>query len=205
MRYLPRTIAALLLAGGAGLVLSPSHPAAQDAGGWHMLYDNETLVGWTPVGNANWRLEGGAIVADDGNGFLVSNEKFNDFELRIEFWADSDTNSGIFIRCADPKKPTADDCYEVNIWDMRPEPKYGTGAIVNVAAVNPMPKAGGKWNVYEITAKGGKFTVILNGEKTVDNVENTKLAGGHIGLQHGKGTVDEKGVIKFRKVEIKRL
>ena len=95
--------------------------------------------------------------------------------------------------------------YEVNIWDTRPEPKYGTGAIVDVAAVSPMPKAGGKWNVYEITAKGPKFTVVLNGQKTVDGVENSKFASGHIALQHGKGVTNDKGVVKFRKVEIKPL
>jgi hypothetical protein len=43
----------------------------------------------------------------------------------------------------------------VNIYDQRPDPSYGTGAIVNFAKVEPMPKAGGKWNTYEITAKGG--------------------------------------------------
>jgi len=69
----------------------------------------------------------------------------------------------------------------------------------------PMPKAGGKWNVYEITAKGSKFTVILNGQKTVDGAEDTKFASGRIALQHLNGAVDDKGTIKFRKVEIKPL
>ena len=45
-------------------------------------------------------------------------------------------------------------CYEVNIFDKRPDPTYGTGAIVDVAKVDPMPKAGGKWNTFEITAQG---------------------------------------------------
>jgi hypothetical protein len=89
-------------------------------------------------------------------------------------------------------------CYEVNIFDKRPDPSYGTGAIVDVAKVNPMPKAADKWNTYEITAKGPKLTVILNGEKTVD-VEDTKHATGPIALQYGSG------VVKFRKVQIKPL
>ena len=95
--------------------------------------------------------------------------------------------------------------YEVNIWDDRPEQKYGTGAIVDVGAVDPMPHAGGKWNVYEITAKGDTFTVVLNGQKTVDGAKAGKFAAGHIALQHGKGASDESGVVKFRKVEIKPL
>ena len=61
-----------------------------------------------------------------------------------------------------------------------------------------MIKAGGKWNTYEITAKGNRLTLVLNGTQTVD-VEDSKLASGPIALQWGRG------VIKFRKVEIKPL
>ena len=64
-------------------------------------------------------------------------------------------------------------CYEVNIFDKRPDPTYGTGAIVDVAKVDPMPKAGGKWNTFEITAKGPHLVVIFNGQKTVD-VQDSK-------------------------------
>jgi hypothetical protein len=101
--------------------------------------------------------------------------------------------------------------YEVNIWDTRPDPSYGTGAIVNLAKVNPMLRAAGKWNLYEITAKGSTFTVTLNGQKTVDGAQDSKFASGRIALQHGlgvkdeKGVANDKGVVKFRKVEIKPL
>ena len=99
----------------------------------------------------------------------------------------------------------------MNIWDERPDPTYGTGAIVDVAKVSPMPKAASKWNVYEITAKGSTFTVTLNGQKTVDGAKDSKFANGRIALQHGLGLKDEngvandRGVVKFRKVEIKPL
>jgi hypothetical protein len=73
--------------------------------------------------------------------------------------------------------------YEVNIWDTRPVQKYGTGAIVDVGAVDPMPHAGDKWNVYEITAKGNTFTVVLNGQKTVDGAQADKFASGRIAPQ----------------------
>ena len=74
----------------------------------------------------------------------------------------------------------------------------GTGAIVKVAKVSPMPKAGGKWNTYEITARGTQLTLVLNGVQTVD-VQDSKLASGPFALQWGQGT------IKFRKVQIKPL
>jgi hypothetical protein len=125
--------------------------------------------------------------------------------LRVEFWIEAKTNSGVFIRCTDPASVSGKTAYEVNIWDTRPEQKYGTGAIVGVAAVDPMPHAAGRWNVYEISVRGNKFFVTLNGQKTVDGAVSDKFAKGHIALQHGKGVTDESGIVKFRKVEIRLL
>jgi hypothetical protein len=181
------------------------------ADGWVTLFDGKNLDNFDQIGTANWRIEDGVVVADKGNGFLVTKNAYTDFQLRAEFWVETEANSGIFIRATDPAKVTGSNAYEVNIWDVRPDPSYGTGAIVNVAKVDPMPKAGGKWNVYEITAKGSTFTVTLNGQKTVDGAQDAKLATGRIALQHGLGLKDasgvenDKGVVKFRKVEIKPL
>jgi Domain of Unknown Function (DUF1080) len=58
--------------------------------------------------------------------------------------------------------------------------------------------AGGRWNTYEITAKGPQLTVVLNGTTTVET-QDSKFASGPIALQYGAG------VVKFRKVEIKPL
>ena len=179
----------------------------QSGAGWVTLIDGaKGLDNWNRVGDANWRAEDGAIVADKGKGgFLVSKSSYKDFQIRAEFWADHTTNSGVFIRITDPNKITATDAYEVNIYDRRPDPSYGTGAIVNVAKVSPMPKAGGKWNTYEITAKGSQLTVVLNGVQTA-NVQNSQLTQGPLALQYGSGPNDAPGgVIKWRKVQIKPL
>src|SRR5690242_16658639 len=173
--------------------------SGQAAGGWTTLFAGKNLANWNQIGDANWRLEDGSVVADKGSGFLVSKQAYTDFQLRVEFWVDEDANSGIFIRCTNPDKIGTDSAYEVNIYDKRPDPTYGTGAIVNVAKVEPMPKAGGKWNVYEITAQGPKFTVILNGQKTVDGAQESKFASGRIALQYGASVVKDKGIVKFRK------
>jgi Domain of Unknown Function (DUF1080) len=179
----------------------------QSDAGWTTLIDGaKGLDNWDRVGDANWRAEDGAIVADKGKGgFLVSKGSYKDFQIRAEFWADHTTNSGVFIRCTDPKAISATNAYEVNIYDQRPEPIYGTGAIVNVAKVEPMPKAGGKWNTYEITAKGPQLTVVLNGVKTAD-VQDSKHAQGPFALQFGNRANDAPGgAIKWRKVQIKPL
>ena len=177
-------------------------------GGWTTLIDGtpKSLDNFNRIGDANWRVEDGAVVADKGKGgYLVSKNSYKDFQIRAEFWADHTTNSGIFLRAQDPSKIGAVSAYEVNIFDQRPEPKYGTGAIVGVAEVSPMPKAGGQWNTYEITARGTNLVVVLNGQKTVD-VNDSKHAQGPFALQFGNGAKDAPGgAIKFRKVEIKPL
>jgi hypothetical protein len=187
------------------LGLAAGSPARAQGEGWTVLFDGKNLDAFTPVGDANWRIEDGALVADKGNGFLVTKQSYGDFQLRAEFWADEDANSGIYIRLSDPQKVTADNSYEVNIYDKRPDPLYGTGAIVNLAKVDPMPKAAGKWNTYDITAKGPEFTVVLNGQTTVAGARDDKFKSGPIALQNAPGVVKDKGVIKFRKVEIKPL
>jgi len=166
--------------------------------GFTSLFDGKTLDGFTQTGEANWQVVDGAIVADKGKGgHLISKESYKDLHVRIEFWSDENANSGIFIRCA-PDKIGAKTCYEFNIFDTRPDPTYGTGSIVYIAEVNPMPKAAGKWNTMEAIAKGRQLTLIFNGQKTVD-VKNGLWEEGHFTLQYGGGA------LKFRKVEVKKL
>jgi hypothetical protein len=185
--------------------------ARGQAASWRALFNGRDMAGWNRVGDANWRVEDGALVADRGNGFLVSQESFGDFELRTEFFADTHTNSGIFIRAQNPAVIASATSYEVNIWDERPEPRFGTGAIVDVAAVDPMPKAGGRWNSMEITAQGDALSVVLNGQRTVDRARDARFRSGPIALQHGNGVpgpggaVNDGGVIRFRRVEIRTL
>jgi hypothetical protein len=198
MKYVP-TLAAGLLIAAAALQFSTT---ASGEDGWVTLLDSSNKGDWDEVGKANWAMKDGAMVADklDGKdlGYLVTKTPYKDFQIRAEFWVDEAANSGIFIRCESNKTIGAKDCYEVNIFDNRPDPSYGTGAIVDVAKVDPMPKAAGKWNVYEITAQGPHFVVTLNGQKTVD-AQDSKHPSGYVALQYASG------VVKFRKVQIKPL
>lgn len=184
----------------SGFMYAPAQ--AQSGPGWTTLFDGKSIDGWNKVGETNWRIEDGAIVADKRTSkdaaHLVSKEKYKDFQIYVEFWASDDANSGIFLRCQDIGKVSDRTCYEANIFDQRKDPTYGTGGIVHFVEVNPMPKAGGKWNTYEITAKGRQITVVLNGVKTAE-LHNGLFVEGPFTLQHGAGT------IKFRKVAIKPL
>jgi Domain of Unknown Function (DUF1080) len=148
-------------------------------------------------------MKDGVLSADKLDGkdiaYLVSKVPYKDFQIYAEFWVDEEANSGIFIRCEKSGSIDGKSCYEVNVFDKRPDPSYGTGAIVDTAKVDPMPHAAGKWNTYEITAQGPHLVAILNGQKTADVQDSKHLNAGPIALQYGSG------VVKFRLVKIKAL
>ena len=162
------------------------------------LFDGKSIDGWRKVGDANWHIVGDYVEATMGSGHLVTANPYTNFQLTVEFWTDADANSGIFIRCSNPSDIAPDKCYEVNIFDKRPDPQYRTGAIVDVASPKAHIDAAGKWNTYEITAQGSHLVVKLNGTVTVD-VMDSKFASGHFTLQYGAG------IVRFRNVRIRAL
>jgi hypothetical protein len=200
------TLAIALLFSAIAAIQYTNTASGQAAGdGWIALFDGKNLDQWVGDGTATFKIEDGSVIATDKKdpkavaAYLVSKQSFKDFEIRAEFWVSDDANSGIFIRNTDPKNISSKTGYEVNIFDQRPDPSMGTGGIVPFAKTLVPIKAGGKWNTYEIVAKGPKFWATLNGTKTVDGAENADHKEGPIALQFGVGTV------KFRKVMIKPL
>jgi len=166
-----------------------------------VLFDGRSLNAWEQIGDANWTVVEGAVQATEGKGgHLVSKESFGDFELTAEFWVESPkTNSGVFIRCQDPTSISAKSCYEINIWDGRPEQDFATGGIVNVAKVIAPVKTAGRWSTIAISARGARMTVTVNGTRTAEG-EHTQFTHGPLTLQFGG-----PGAVKFRNVRIRRL
>jgi hypothetical protein len=178
--------------------VQPSYDASAQAGGWTTLFDGSSLKGWNVVGNANWEVADGAIQASQGTGFLVTPASYGDFQITLEFWVTDDANSGVFIRCQDPKTINAMNAYEVNIYDKRPDQTYRTGGIVDVAKPASVVMTGGRWNSFDISAQGSRLKVTLNGMSMVD-MDHKGHTRGPIALQYGAGTV------KFRNVRIRTL
>ena len=178
----------------------PTMSAQSSGGGWTTLFDGKTLKGWNVVGDANWEVVDGVVQASkaSANAYLVTPVSYGDFQITLDFWVTADANSGVFIRCEDPKNITATNAYEVNIYDTRPDQAYRTGGIVDVAKPASVIMTGGKWNTFDITARGSKLTVLLNGVTMVD-ITDTKHPRGAIALQYGAGTV------KFRNVRVRAL
>lgn len=190
---------ASLLAASALIAFTVAAPAVTaQQGGWTTLLEGSSMKGWDVVGNANWSVADGAVQASMGTGFLVTPMSYTDFQITADFWVTDDANSGIFIRCDDPKTINAMNAYEVNIFDKRPDQTYRTGAIVDVAKPLSVINTGGKWNTIDITARGPRMTVLINGQKMVD-VQDAKHARGPIALQYGAGTV------KFKNVKLRTL
>ena len=182
----------------AALVAGCDMVKAGNDGRWITLFDGTNLDHWNTTGDANWRIVDAAVQADAGSGMLVSGQSYGDFEIRLEFWADANSNSGVFIRCADPAAISPDTCYEVNIFDTRPDQSGRTGAIVNIAPPLAVINTEGRWNTYEIRAEETHLVVKLNGVVTVD-IHDGKFPAGHFTLQYGAGGV------KFRNVKIRPL
>ena len=176
--------------------------ASQPSGpGWVTLIDGENgLQNFTRLGDANWTASQGAIWADRKNskdaGILLSKDTYKDFEIYAEFWADEEANSGIYIRVTNQKVVNTKAAYEVQIWDK--SPGMATASVMPPAKAAPTFKAAGRWNTFEITAKGPRIIVKMNGEQAVD-VNDSAFPAGPIALQYNAGT------IKFRKVMIKPL
>ncbi|MDT8397202.1 MAG: DUF1080 domain-containing protein [Pseudomonadales bacterium] len=171
---------------------------ADNAGAGDWLTLSGSLDGWRQIGTANWRLENGEFVADSGNGHLVTQADYDNFQIRLEFWVDEPANSGVFLRASDPNAINQGNAYEVNIYDTRPDPAYRTGAIVEFVSPSAMLNTANQWNTYDITADGNHLVVVLNGMTTVD-AELDAYQRGPISLQYGAG------VVKFRNIEIREL
>ena len=87
----------------------------------------------------------------------------------------------------------------MNVCDKRPDPTYGTAAIVDFAKVRqPVPMAANRWNSFHITAEGPRLVVVFNGEQTVD-VQNDKFRSSPIAPQSAGGT------IRLRKVQVRSI
>jgi hypothetical protein len=125
-----------------------------------------------------------------------------------------DSDSGILFRGPEGE--------QANIWCW----PVGSGEVYGIRMDEDMPphvRAGvvprtnadndiGEWNTYEITVKGHRLNVVLNGISVIENAEIPGLpAKGPIGLQH-HGNKNDAGewvsppaLVQFRNISIKEL
>jgi hypothetical protein len=130
-----------------------------------------------------------------------------------------DVDSGIYLRGTGKS--------QVNIWNWsigsgevygyRTDAKMSPEVRKGVTPKKKMDKPRGEWNTFQITMKGDRLTVSLNGEEVITNAQLPNIpAEGPIGLQH-HGSFDPKStgpkprwtgapsLVQFRNVYIKEL
>ena len=188
--------AAITLVASVGFTQMADH----SMGGDHVAQAMEASLGTT--GADYFTLEDGVLISvrAEDRAFLVMADPYDNFELSVEYWLEPSTNSGIFIRCQDVNDVAAASCYEVNIWDENENPVNRTGAIINFAPPLVEIDSQGQWNTMTISADGAHLVVTVNGQTTVDTMDDTYTSG-YIALQYGGGNK----LVKFRKLEVTAL
>jgi len=167
------------------------------ADGWIALFDGETLFGWNPASTADWHVEQGAIVVEDGPpGLLVTTTQWSDYELKLDFLADETVNSGVFLVTQPRPGKVNRDCYELNItWGDHP---YPTGGLVQRAKAQPVAPSD-TWRSLIARHEQGHVVVTIDERQVLDYTDPHPLRRGHIGLQLNRGR------IAFRNIKLKPL
>ena len=164
---------------------------------WVNLFDGKTLTGWEIRKEANWTVTDGVITADTGPvSLLTTVDKYENFELEVEFKAALGTNSGIFLNTKENFKDEATDFYEINIAD--PTNAFPTGSVVQHVRIEGLGEKD-EWRKYQLKVNKGTVSVTLDGKKLYEYVARPALPAGYIGLQKNKG------LIAFRNIRVRKL
>ena len=170
------------------------------AEGWVNLFDGVTLFGWHHQGQANFRVEDGLLVVDQGEkSLLCTAMKWDHYELVVEYRADELTNSGIFLSTSPQPGDITKDCYEVNI---APESHpFSTGSLVERKAATNVPNANDAdaWRTMRIVHQSDEIVIQIDGVEVCQYQDEQPPQSGQIGLQYNQGKVE------FRKVMIRPL
>jgi hypothetical protein len=179
-------------------LLAQRLPIEQTSEGWVRLFDGHTMFGWMIAGEANWRIEDQTLVVDRGQPcFLTTSTRWADFELEIEFNADAETNSGVFLRTGiDPSDP-ATDCFEVNIAPA--DNPFPTGSLVERKKGDAFTGDSETWHTMNMVCDGASLVVKINDKVICESNEAESPRTGHIALQF------RSGAVRFRNIRLRPL
>ena len=162
------------------------------------LFNGNNLDGWHAMGENQWVVKDGILTSDKSGANLVSDEKFQDFELHLEFRYPEGSNSGIYLRGR----------YEVQIADNKGlEPSNILfGGIYGFLTPNEMvAKSAGEWQEYDITLIGRRVTIVANGQEIITNqnipgmtggaLDNNEAEAGPFMLQGDHGPVEFRSIV----------
>jgi hypothetical protein len=138
------------------------------------LFNGTDLTGWVPRHPSQpnrWKAEDGALVNEDSGSDLVTEAKFQDFQLHVEVQVPPGSNSGIYLRGR----------YEVQVQDDHGKEPHARGMGGIYGQVTPVENASlpaGEWQSFDITLLGRTVTVVLNGKTIIDRKVIPGITGG---------------------------
>ena len=232
MRIQTRLIFSLILASlfAASFSLSGADAKAKP-GKWKVLFDGKSVDKWrgykmNSFPDHSWKVEDGALktIAGAEGPDIVTKEKFENFELELDWKASPGANSGIMYRVSEdfgapyetgPEMQVLDDDKHADGRD----PKTSAGSLYAlIAPKNKKLKPVGEWNKVRIVVQDKQVAHWLNGVKVVEfELGSTELnqlidrskfkdmprfgkeKAGFIDLQHHG---DE---VWYRKIRVRRL
>lgn len=187
---------------------------------WKPLWNGKDLTDWEMVGRGKFVVEDGMLKTEGGMGLLwYKPQMFGNATIRVVFKTASEkANSGVYIRIAEPPRDpwyAVHNGYEVQI-DAGGDDWHSTGALYSLSKVSQRnQKPQGEWNTMEITLKGQKTVVTLNGVKVnefegsqpvperkqwFEPIRGPRPDAGYIGLQNH----DAKSTVYFREVSVRK-
>jgi hypothetical protein len=202
-----------VLIAGLSCAIAIGDDSKQDAG-YVSVFNGKDLTGWKthPDDKAKWEVVDGTITASGPTGHLFSEKgNYENVSFRIEAKINDGGNSGQYVRATFQKSfPTI---YEAQINVTQRDP-IKTGSLYPAGDLKLSPTQRSKlivtraphkvdeWFVQEISAIGNRIVIKVNGQTTVDFVdENNTARKGHLAIQHHDPTCS----VMVRKAEVKEL
>lgn len=163
------------------------------------LLNGKNTDGWHASGSKNqWVIENGVLKSPASGSNLITDQKFTDFKLHIEFKYPAHSNSGVYLRGR----------YEVQVEDGLEEPSnVGIGGIYGYIIPNQrFTKGPGEWQAYDITIIGRRVTVVANGKTIICDQVIPGITGGALDSKEGEpGPImlqGDHGPIEYRNIVI---
>ena len=167
------------------------------------LFNGKDFSGWKfsdPNNATNWKVEDGTLVNSGHGSEIITDRKFQDFKLHLEFKCGPQSNSGVYLRGR----------YEVQIEtdSVAEPPSHHTGGVYGFIAPTPeLPRKDGVWQTFDITLVGRTVTVVQNGQTVIDHKEIPGITGGALDSHEGlPGPIylqgSEGGTVAFRNIVI---
>jgi len=202
-------ISALILTmGGITSWMIPSVHKGQNVPEWKSLFNGKDLSGWVIHGTEKWYVDNGELICESGPdkkyGYLATEKKYKNFELKLEFLQESNGNSGVFFR-------SSLDGTKISGWQVEVAPpghdtggiyeSYGRGWLVQIPEDKEKVLKMGEWNQLDFKVVGDHVTTWLNGVQMADlRDEKIGKANGVIALQiHSGGGIK----VRWKNIQIK--